>query len=80
MKNLRLVNLHWSLWATRDIKLLRIAGHCIASMELPETLAEKYINLSTLHPYKMNMISDDGLHALLKISSLTHFDFTRVAD
>lgn len=53
--------------------MLRIARYCIAFMELMG-LAENFISLSTLHLYKMDMVTDDGLHALLMLPSLTHVD------
>ena len=72
MKNLRLVNRHWSSWATGATTMLRVTEHHVLFTELVEMLAEKFVSLSILYLHEMNTITDDGLHALLKLPSLTH--------
>ena len=46
MKNLRLVNRHWSSWATGATTMLRIMEHHVLFTELVEMLAEIFISLS----------------------------------
>ena len=75
MKSLRLVNCHWSLWATRAVTMLKITRHYPLSMELVDTLAETFVNLSTLHLCRMSIVSDDDLQTLLKFPNLTCIDF-----
>ena len=74
MKSLRLVSCHWSLWATRAVAMLKIFRHCDLSMELVETLAKTFVNMSNLHLCRMYKITDNYLRTLLKLPNLTCLD------
>ena len=74
MKSLRLVNCHWSRWATGAITMLKITGHRALSMELVAILAKTFANLSTLHLCKMDRITNIGLHTLSELPNLTCLD------
>ena len=73
MKNLQLVNRHWSLWAMGAMAMLRITEPRVLSAELVEVMARKFSNLSSLYLYR---IDDDGWQALSKLPCLTHLELT----
>ena len=70
MKSLRLVNHHWSLWATGATTTLKIGGHHVIFMELAETLTEEFVNLNILHLFRIDTISDVWLACLVQVAML----------
>ena len=74
MKNLRLVNLHWSLWATGATTMLSITGHHIPPVGIVEILAENFGNLTSLHLCKRDLATGNGLRSLVEFPSLTHLN------
>lgn len=83
MKDLRLVNWHWSLWATRAITMLRPPTCDLSLQEQLERIAKKFINLNTLQlqriadyqylnrGFKHYEITDDDLRCLSLLPNLT---------
>ena len=60
MAQLRLVNRHWSSWATGAIAILRVARNGVPLGQLVETFA----NLRSLKLERMRLITDDELQVL----------------
>ena len=78
MKNLRLVNRHWSLWATNATTVLRAPGNGIAVRELVELVAQKFCNLKSLRLDKVPLITDDDVRIVCMLPSLTHVDLSQI--
>ena len=76
MKMLRLVNRHWSSWATKAIEMVRPPD--VPWGMLLEVVIEKFVNLRSLKLDRIIMIDDEDLANLCKLSSLTCVDFSRV--
>ena len=76
MKDLRLVNQHWSVWATRTIGVLRPPPD--ARLEtLVDVVDKRFINVRSLRLDKLRKIDDEDLVTLCKLSTLTVLDITQ---
>lgn len=67
MMSLRLVNRHWSAWATESTTWLcpPQAGHRL------EWIVQKFVNLRTLHLQEVSHIAEGQWHCLRRLPSLT---------
>ena len=74
MQNLRLVNRHWSAWATEATRLLRAPRYSIPMGLFVDQAAQSFVHLQSLQLEGMRMIADDGLCNLLKLPKLTSLD------
>lgn len=68
MKQLQLVNKHWSSWATRSIEILRPAN--VSLRTLLTIMAEKFVNLRSLMSENIMEIGDEELVSLGMLSTL----------
>ena len=75
MMELRLVNRHWSLWATRAIGVLRPSN--VPLEKLLKMVAERFVNVRSLKLGNIEKINDEDLVTLCKLSTLTILDVTR---
>ena len=72
MKTLRLVNRHWSRWATTATTMLKPRGQHIKLEKLVEVISQQFVNLNTLHLDRMENFTDDGLCSLSMLPNLTN--------
>ena len=80
MKNLRLVNRHWFLWATNATTILRAPGNGIAVRELVELVTKNFDNLKTLRLDRVPLITDDDVRIVCMLPSLTCVDLSQITD
>ena len=66
MKNLWLVNRHWSSWAPGATKMLRIPKLYVSLRDIVEALADKFFNVEGVQLDRVSFLTDNGLHALHK--------------
>ena len=79
MKNFRLVNGHWSSWATSATTMLRPSGNCIPLWELVEMAPRTFINLKSLHLDRVYLIADDDeLRILCRLHNLKRLDLSSI--
>ena len=71
-ETLRLVNRHWCQWVTKATTMLNLEGMHVQLEELMDTISRKFVNINTLHLYRMKNITNDGLCCLSMLPNLTH--------
>ena len=74
MKALRLVNRHWSSWATEAINTLSPSTKHITLCTLTERVAAVFVNVSTLLVRDVHHVTADGSWGLRRLPNLTHLD------
>ena len=75
MRNLRLVNRHWSSWAKSAIQMLTPSNVPLCTLLI--MVIEKFVNLRSLKLERMEKICDEDLVSLGKLSTLTFLSFDR---
>ena len=73
MKGLRLVNKHWSSWATRAIEMLKPLNVPLSTLLTKVT--EKFVTLRCLKLDNMEKVGDEDLINLGKLPTLTCLSF-----
>ena len=76
MKILRLVNLHWSQWATNATTRLRAPRNGGVVRELVELITEKFCNLDSLQLNRMPFISDEDVCIVSALPGLACVDLS----
>ena len=76
MKTLRLVNRHWSRWATTATTMLKPGGQHIKLKKLVEVISQQFVNLNTLDLDRMMNTPDDGLSCLSTLPNLTYLSLS----
>ena len=75
MKNVRLVNRHWSQWATSAITRLRSPTGRVMG-ELVQVITQKFCNLDSLLLDRMRLVTDDVMRIVSTIPGLTCVDLS----
>ena len=74
MKNLQLVNQHWSAWATGAHQDVEDSEMYVPSRDIVKVLAERFFNVEEVQLDRVSFLTDNGLHAVRRWPNLTHLD------